>query len=210
MSRAQIARVAIALADSEGLEAISMRRLAAKLGSAATSLYSYVANKSELYELVVDEVIGEIPLPEQPSGDWRTDLHQLAIDTHTVLSRHSWAILLGIQPGLGPKTRRYSERAFACLHGLGLDQWTTANILAALNNYLFGFVHREVAWDELTRRSGLSEQQWLDRLEAVQEDGEEDTQLQRLIATRLRLRAPESFEFGLDCFLDGIASRVRV
>jgi len=110
------------LADEEGLDAVSMRRIAAKLGVGATSLYTYVSRKEDLYELLCDEVVGEIPLPNEPSGDWRSDLRQIARDTHAVLRRHKWTVLLGIQPGLGPKTRRYSQAVFASLDALALDR----------------------------------------------------------------------------------------
>ena len=135
LSRERITRAAIALADSEGLEAVSIRRLAAKLGAGATSLYWYVDRKEDLHELMADAVVGEVQLPA-PSGDWQIDLRAIAHNTVAVLRRHSWLLLLGIQPGLGPQTQRYGEVALASLDGIGLDLPTQINIIAAINNYL--------------------------------------------------------------------------
>src|SRR3712207_2300609 len=93
LSREEITRTAIELADGEGLEAVSMRRIAAKLDAGATSLYWYVSGKDDLYELMVDEVVGEIRVPE-PSGDWQHDLRELARAIHAMLQRHRWMVLL--------------------------------------------------------------------------------------------------------------------
>jgi AcrR family transcriptional regulator len=194
-SRGEITAAAVALADAQGLEAVSMRRIGARLGTGATSLYSYVAGKDDLYELMVDAVIGEIRVPK-PSGDWRADLRTVAERTYGVLRRHPWFVHLGIQPGLGPQTQGYGQAALAVLDGLGLDLTTQINVLAALNNYVFGFLHREIAWEQLRRRSGL------DRA------AERDEALADHVAVRLELTSPDAFRFGLDCLLDGVAARV--
>jgi AcrR family transcriptional regulator len=207
-SRDEIARVAIELADAEGLGAVSMRKIAEKLGTAATSLYSYIANKDDLYELMVDAVIGEIRLPRR-SGAWRGDLQKLAHNTHTTLSAHRWMVLLGVQPGLGPKTQRYGEFALSALDGLDLDVSTRIDILAALNNYVFGFLHREAAWEQLRERSGLSSRQWSARMRRYMDStAERHPELASQIATRLELTSEASFDFGLECLLDGIAALV--
>jgi AcrR family transcriptional regulator len=207
LSREQITRVAIELADGEGLDAVSMRRIAAKLNAGATSLYWHVVSKDDLYELMVDEVIGEVELPT-PSGDWQADLRALAEGLHAVLERHRWLVLLGIQPGLGPKTRRYGETALGILDDLGLDVRTRVNILAALNNYVFGFIHREIAWEQLHRRSGLTEREWTAHLRRyLHQTSESDPRLAEQVEARLALATRESFEFGLDCLVQGIAAR---
>ena len=87
-SLAEITQAAIGLADRSGLQAVSMRRIAARIGSAPTSLYWYFSDKNQLYELMVDAVIGEIELPERPSGDWRADLASIAWATRATLRRH--------------------------------------------------------------------------------------------------------------------------
>jgi AcrR family transcriptional regulator len=196
------------LADAEGLDAISMRRIAGKLGSSATSLYSYVSSKDDLYELIVDAVIGDIRLPSL-TGEWRTDLRAVARNTHAALRRHRWMVLVGIQPGLGPKTQRYGQTALGALAGLNLDLRTCTNILATLNNYLFGVVHREVAWEQARQRSGLSSRQWTARQRRYLEQVvDQDPDVAQHVEARLELAGDATFDFGLECFLDGVAALI--
>jgi len=186
LGREEITRAAIELADADGLRAVSMRRIAAKLGTGATPLYWYVSSKEDLYELMADEVIREIRLPELASRDWRADLRTFARNTHAVLRRHPWTVLLGIQPGLGPKAQQYAQAAMGVFGGLGLDATTQINTLAALNNYIFGFVHREIAWDQLRQRSGLTEKQWMARLRNyLEQAAHRDPNLAQRMAVRL-------------------------
>jgi AcrR family transcriptional regulator len=208
LSRDQITAAAVELADAEGLEAVSMRRIASTLDAGATSLYWHVSSKDDLHELMVDAVIGEIELPE-PSGDWRADLRRIALSNYATLSKHRWLVLLGIQPGLGPNTRRYGDVALTAFDPIDLDLSTRVNTLAAVNNYIFGFLHREIAWEQLRERTGLGEDEWRARLQAyLEEAADQDRSVAELMAARFGLVSRESFEFGLDCLLDGIAGQV--
>jgi AcrR family transcriptional regulator len=206
LSRDQIVRVAIELADEHGLAAVSTRRIATKLGSGPTSMYWHVPSKADLYELMFDAALGEIELPPRPSGDWQADLRALARSTHLMLQRHPWLILLGIQPGLGPNTRRYGEYGMRVLSSLGLTAQARTEVLALLNNYLFGFAHRETAMHQLIKRAGLTEHQWQQRLRHYADDARQhDPDLARDIESRTHLTGNDSFEFGLGCVLTGIA-----
>jgi AcrR family transcriptional regulator len=196
LSRDEITRVAIELADRGGLEAVSMRRIAARIGSAPTSLYWYFSDKDELYELMVDAVIGQVPLPERPSGDWRADLAAIAWAARATLSSHPWFAQVGIHPVAGPQTLRFGTTALRSFEGLALDQETEVNILAAVNNYIYGFVQREVAW-----------QRFVSRAEPAAAPAREDLSAEHL-AARTKLHDDESFAFGLECLLDGFAVRV--
>jgi AcrR family transcriptional regulator len=210
LTREAITRAAIELADADGLEAVSMRRIGAKLGSGATSLYWYVPSKSDLYELMFDEVMGEVSVAEGPSGDWRTELASLARATHAVLRRHRWSVLLGVQPGLGPKTRRWGQAALGALADREVDLATQVNILATLNNYVFGFIHREIAWEQVRRRSGLTDAAWVARLRRyARQADEQQPGIGDEIVARLELHDDASFDFGLELFLDGVAARLE-
>lgn len=210
LSRDQIVRAAISLADEHGLDAVSTRRIAGMLGAGPTSMYWHVQSKADLYELMFDAALAEVELPGTASGDWQDGLRALARSTHLMLQRHPWLMLLGIQPGLGPNTRRYGEYGMRVLGGLGLDPKARTEVLAALNNYIFGFAHRETARDQLIKRAGLTEQQWQLRLRRYADTTRHgDPGLARDIETRMHLTSNDSFEFGLDCLLDGIALRFR-
>jgi AcrR family transcriptional regulator len=205
LSRDEITRVAIELADAKGLDAVSMRRIAAKLRAGATSLYWYVSSKDDLYELMVDEVVGEIRVPEA-SGHWQHDLREIARAIHAMLQRHSWMVLLGIRPVMGPKTRRFGEIAPRVFDPLELDAPTRIQILATLNNYVYGFVHREIAWEQARWRSGLTENQWSTRLRThVDQARQQNPEFAVPWEASVALASEESFEFGLDCFVDGLA-----
>lgn len=209
LSRDEITRAAIELADSEGLSAVSMRRIGTKLGAGTTSLYWYVSSKEDLYELMFDACIGAIELPEQASGEWRKDLTALAWSTHHMIRAHPWVPMLGIQPGLGPNTRRYGVFAMSALQGLGLTMPVMTNILAALNNYLIGFGTRNGAWDELRRQSGLTVAEWDAQLHRYADRSADiSAEVSALIRARLELTSDASFEFGLTCVLDGIAAQI--
>lgn len=202
LDREAITGAAIALADADGLEAVSMRRIAAKLGAGATSLYWYVSSKEDLYELMLDEVMREIALPSKPSDDWRSDLGAIARETHAVLGRHKWTVLLGIQPGLGPNAQAWDRAALRALAGQRIDQTIQINILAMLFNYIFGFIHRELAWDKLWQGVSAGEAEWARQARAA------DRELGRQLFVPLDLHGEASFEFGLECLLDGVAARL--
>jgi hypothetical protein len=91
LSRADIVDVAVAVADAEGTEAVSMRRIARDLRVGAMSLYWHVESKEELHRLMLDTVHAETQAP-LPSGDWRTDLAAYATSMRAALLRHPWAI----------------------------------------------------------------------------------------------------------------------
>jgi AcrR family transcriptional regulator len=210
LSREQIVGAAMEIADTEGLDAVSIRRIAARLGSGATSLYRHVASKEDIYELMVDAYIGEIELLERPSGDWRADLRVVAGQIRAAIQRHRWVPQLGVQTGLGPNSLRYIEFAAATMAELDLDGDGVRIILAALNNYVLGFAQRETARDRALVRSGLSEQDWSTRVREYAERvvSERSPALGRMVMTTMDMATDEGFAFGLDSLLDGIALRI--
>jgi len=120
LSRDEIVRAAIKVADAEGPDAISMRRIARELNAGTMSLYWHVASKEELLDLMIDSVQGEQLTPE-PSGDWRTDLRALTRGARAALHRHPWMVdFMGGRPPTGPKALQNIERALSSLDGLGL------------------------------------------------------------------------------------------
>jgi AcrR family transcriptional regulator len=205
-SREEITRAAMDLADGSGLGAVSMRRIADRIGSAPTSIYWYVSDKSELYELMVDAVLGEIDLPEHLTGEWRTDLSTIAWSSLATFRRHRWFSQLGIHPVPGPGTLRYAAIVLESLTGCGLDEPTAIKVLATLNNYIFGFVQRERAWQDLLGRDPAPAR-W-PQAAAAGGAGRPvgDPAPDRDLSARLTLIGDEGFAFGLDRFLDGIAA----
>jgi AcrR family transcriptional regulator len=211
LTRGEIVRAAIGLADAEGLEALSMRRLGARLGAGATSLYWHVASKEDLFELVFDEVLGELELPDDPPPGWREGLVALARQVRVVMQRHPWVVLLGVQPGLGPNGLRYFRYGAGLLREVGAGETAVIQVLAAVNNYVMGFGHRQTAWAQTIRRSGLGPAEWEARFRTYLEQvvSATDEELARQLAARLSLSGDADFEFGLACLVDGMAARLE-
>jgi AcrR family transcriptional regulator len=207
LSREQIVRAAVELADERGLEGLSTRAIAARLGAGATAMYWHVPSMDDLHELMFDAAMGELELPARPSGDWRADLAVLARLAHALFARHRWLVLLGIQPGIGPATRRYGEFGIAALAQASLSREQAVSVLAMVNNYVFGFAHRQAAWTQLRRRAGFTQQDWADRLDRYLEAARrEDPDLAADISSRMRLASEDAFEQGLQCLIAGIAA----
>ena len=97
LSRERILETAIRLADEEGIESLTMRKLGQALGVEAMSLYYHVPSKAELVDAIVDVVVGEIELPPD-DDDWRTAIRSYAIAAHDVFIRHPWACRLAMFP----------------------------------------------------------------------------------------------------------------
>ena len=128
LSRDEIVRVAIEVADAEGADAVTMRRIARELNAGTMSLYWHIASKEELLDLMIDEIQGGQHLPEL-SGNWRQDMHALAISTRLSLHQHPWMMdFIGGLLLTGPKSLRNLERVLASFDGLGLNS-------AAANHY---------------------------------------------------------------------------
>ncbi|MFF1276893.1 TetR/AcrR family transcriptional regulator C-terminal domain-containing protein [Streptomyces marokkonensis] len=150
-TRADIAAAAVRIADAEGLDAVSMRRVAAELGCGTMSLYNYVPRKEDLYELMVDAAGGEHELWE-PSGDWRADMLRVAHQTRALMHRHPWLPrLMSPVYGFSPNALRYLEHCLACLDPLPEPYGTKLELIAMLNGIVTTYVTNELATDERTR-----------------------------------------------------------
>lgn len=142
LSRDRVLQAAIALADAEGIESLTMRRLARELGVEAMSLYHHVANKDDMLDGMVDIIFGEIG---PPSGtEWKEAMRQRAISARTVLSRHRWAIgLLDSRTSPGPATLRHHNAVVGSLRRSGFSIPMAAHAYSLLDSYIYGFTLQE-------------------------------------------------------------------
>ncbi|WP_405838485.1 TetR/AcrR family transcriptional regulator [Streptomyces sp. NBC_01518] len=157
--RADIAAAAVRIADGGGLDAVSMRHVAAELGCGTMSLYNYVPRKEDLYELMVDAVSGEHEAWE-PSGDWRADMIRVAHQTRTLMHRHPWLPrLMSPVYGFSPNALRYLEHCLACLDPVDATYGTKMQLVGMLNGVVTMYVSNELATAERVRALPWSEDQ---------------------------------------------------
>jgi len=160
-SRADIAAAAIALADAEGIEAVSLRGVAGALGTGTTTLYRYIASKDELFELMIDGVMGEQE-PPVPTGDWQADLRAVAAAHRAMALRHPWlAMLPTTRPAFGPNSLMWLEATFATVQPLDLDPDEALIQVSAVLTFVRGHVGDELAEREAARRSGMDTAAWM-------------------------------------------------
>jgi AcrR family transcriptional regulator len=143
LTRAAIARAALGIADAEGFEAVSMRRIAEKLGAGTMTLYHYVETKAELITLMDDALMGEVVMPEReiPTG-WREALTAIARRTRDVFRRHPWALLSMQGAPPGPNGARHFEQCLAALSRTAFDRRTKLELLALVDDFVFGHTLR--------------------------------------------------------------------
>jgi AcrR family transcriptional regulator len=215
LSRAQIVAEALDLLDAEGIEALSMRKLGARLDAGATSLYRHVATKDELIELVVDEVYGQIEVPDAKSADWRSAITVCAESARAVLVGHAWmASVLG-QVGLaylGPNVMRLNERMLALFEAAGFTLAEADQALGTVMAYVIGTGTTEAAWLTTLARSGRTEQEWVDHLRPALVEATKPYPRLHALATATGGDTEEArgdgFRYGLERVLDGLAARL--
>jgi AcrR family transcriptional regulator len=143
LSKQRVVVEAIRLADREGVDGLSMRRLAGALGAGAMSLYHYVANKDELLDAMIDIVFEEIELPADET-DWKSAMRRRAISARQVLERHPWAIgLMESRTSPGPANLRHHEAVTACLRKAGFTVLTATHANWLLDSYVYGCALQE-------------------------------------------------------------------
>jgi AcrR family transcriptional regulator len=206
LSRERIVQAAIRLADADGLEAVSLRKVAGALDVGPMRLYGYIATKEELLDLMVDTVQAEIT----PTGDdWPSVLRSLAETTRQLAHRHEWlADLIGGRPQLGPNALARMEAVLSALNGL--DVLAIAPVVTAVDAYVIGAVRREITERRAERASGMNERQWQKTFGPYLERNFATGRfpaLETYVRDGAHLDADETFRAGLDFLLDGVKSR---
>lgn len=145
LSRQRVVVEAIRLADREGVNGLSMRRLAGELGAGAMSLYHYVASKDELLDAMIDSIYEEIELPPDEI-DWQSAIRRRGLSARQILVSHPWAIgLLESRTSPGPANLRHHEAVFACLRRAGFPILMATHANWLLDSYVYGFALQEAS-----------------------------------------------------------------
>src|SRR6266508_4206615 len=153
LSRERVLHAAIALADKDGIEALSMRKLAQELGVEAMSLYNHVANKNDVLDGMVDAVAGEIAAASG-EADWKTAIRTIAISSYETLLRHPWAGGLWMHQMPGPARLRHFDAVLGSLREAGFSDRLTYHAYHILQSYVLGYTlqvltYRTLALEEL-------------------------------------------------------------
>ena len=204
-------RAAIRLADTEGIDALSMRRIATEMGTGTTSLYRHITGKGELVELMVDAVHGDHPLPRaaEPADHWRTQLASIARGFRASLLRHPWlAQQASRRPALGPNAIARADHALAVAGRATNDATRAAMVVDVVNTYVLGAVGAELAESQAQRTTGMTEDEWRVSVGAYVRqvvDSGRYPHFSRRVQEAGHPDAEARFEFGLGCLLDGLA-----
>lgn len=201
-SREQIAAAALAIADAEGFDAVSMRRLAAELGAGTMTLYHYVRTKDDLVALMDDVLMGSAlvsddDLPE----DWRAALTMIAHSTKAAIGAHPWALVSLRDARLGPNAMRHFEQSLRALRGVDLSYSTKLEILAIMDDYVHGFLLRS---QEVHARNASTDAAGV---EAATEFGKTQLATGAFPLTSELFAEMEGTEGGLEVFTDQAAER---
>ncbi|MDF3287745.1 TetR/AcrR family transcriptional regulator [Streptomyces silvisoli] len=210
LSRQKVLHAAVALADENGLEALTMRKLGEAVGVEAMSLYTHVANKEDLLDGMVDLIFGEIDLPS-PHDHWKAAMRQRAVEVRQILSRHRWAIgLMESRSSPGPATLRHHDAVLGCLRKAGFSVALAAHAYSVLDSYIYGFAlqERSLPFDTPAASTELAQ------AILAQAPTDQYPHMSELVTEHI-LRPGydygDEFAFGLDLILDGLerASRQR-
>lgn len=219
LSREAIVAAAIEIADEEGLEAVSIRRIATKLETRPMSLYSHIEHKGELIDLMIDEAMGETHLPGEVPDDWREALRQIAQRTRAAARAHPWMIATAFRrPLLGPKALRHVDQSLAAVASLDMPFGRKRAALLSVDTYTLGYVRWEILSPHAkgSARCGgwggedLPSHEQIDAYLREQVESGEYPHLAAIATSELTLGVtPESFEVGLDWLLAGIAAEAE-
>ncbi|MYR85241.1 TetR family transcriptional regulator [Streptomyces sp. SID685] len=214
LTHARIVAAALRVADTDGLDAVSMRRLATELGVSAMTCYRYVSGKEDIIELMLDKVRAEMLL-ERPGGTWHEVLRDSALRFRQVVLRHPWMTEVPGRILFAPTPAHLAlvEQQFTALDGLGLTMEQMADVAGAITAYARARTH-----DEITRARLRAPEGWtsggeareanLARLSFLLEAGDYPLYQRYVRQTSPHEDEDARFTFGLDCLLDGIAARL--
>ncbi len=198
LSTQAIVETAISLADVDGLDAVSIRRVAAILDVRPMSLYTHIASKDELFALMADQLVGSVivepPLPE----DWREALSLIARKMFVMFSSHPWLLpLFARRPRLGPNAARQAKQLADSVQRLGLPPEDMWRLLGIVNDYVLGNAMRVAT-------SGVA-RDLVDMLSEEERAALPDTAA--LAEAEQKRLADAGFELGLQTVLDGVERR---
>ena len=200
LNRERILRAAIALADQDGIEALTMRRLGRRLGVEAMSLYNHVTDKDDILDGMVELVTAEFEVPTGLPG-WKSSIRSSTISAHEALRRHPWASsVIESRARSGPVRLRLLDATIGVLTGAGLPMPVVIRTLMALDSHTYGFTLQEQAWPFPVEAAP-------EMAAALAADLPAEYPNMAAMVAFVATTSPGTileFEFGLDLLLDGL------
>lgn len=202
LTRERVAEAALELVDHEGLDGLSMRRLADSLGVGTMTLYGYFRSKRELLDAVVDSAVSERP-EETGDGDWRSQLRTLLHRARRNLLRHPALVEIRVrQPVLQPEALRFAESGLRILRGAGFDRREATLAFRLVFSYLFGYAAFSPAAAVEEDRAAAAA-----AIRALPPDDYPELSGAAAEAAQA-MGGEEAFDFGLERILDGLEARL--
>ena len=223
-TREQITDAALRIADQEGFEAVTMKRIAAEIGAGTMTLYYYVRNKTDVIALMHDAILADSLVPyDDLRGDWRSAMTAIARRSRQVLMAHPWSLASLTEAQFGPNAMRHFEQSLAAVASTGLAAAARFELIAAVDDYVSGNAMHAV--EALTRAKAAEADPAM--VEAAisygigQLQSGEFPQLRALYEESAHTEEPAGppmteaalttqFELGLEAMLDGLAARMRI
>lgn len=210
MTVERIVAAAVELADAEGLDGVSMRRVADRLGVGTMSLYRYVPSKAELQDLMLDTVMGEGPPPR--GENWRDGLERFARASLEGYRRHPWLLRASLTRGaMGPNQTAALDGVLRAIDGIGLSSGERMAVVGLVTGYVRGVAQQLAEDTQVQARTGVTDEQfWTDFAPLL--DGRLDADRYPALTALWRdeeLDWVDPFEFGLHRVLDGIEALVE-
>jgi AcrR family transcriptional regulator len=203
LNRERVLRAALALADSRGVESLTMRELARELGVQAMSLYNHVANKDDVLDGMVDLILEEVELPaDEP--DWKQAMRRRAVSAHSVFASHPWAsALVDSRESSGPARLRYFDWVVGTLRRAGFSLAQTAQAFSLLDSYIYGFGRQQL---NMSADGDVDPEQMAQAFMAAIPADEYPYLTELVVEHALKhgYDADEDFEFGLQLILGGL------
>jgi len=196
LNKAGIVAAALAIADAEGFQTVSMRRVAQELGVGTMSLYYYAKSKAELISAMDDALMAEVLVPALPE-DWREALTAIALRTRDVFVRHPWALSSMQSAPPGVNAMLHMEQ---CLEALGKTSMTTEEkltLLALVDDFVFGYTLRETADDPVVDIDAAKKRLATGPF----------PELRKAFGKHWRMSIPNRFHLGLKAIFDKFSSR---
>lgn len=202
LTKERVLHAAVALADRDGLGALTMRRLGAELGFEAMAIYKHVTNKEEILEGMLELVVGQIEIPEE-GADWKDAMRRRAISAREVLAHHSWAIgLLEAGTATSPTALRYMNAILGNLRSAGFPTEYVAHAFWVLDCYVYGQVIQEVSLPFQTSEESTETTRTTLEQGAMSNYPHLAAMYEHAVTHRYTF--DDEFEFGLELILDGL------